>query len=66
MKNAMTLKNVLVDVKNNGRKNVLTLYDLVEAFQEEVRPEDDELVANIIMCSLKTGKVRFTRDNVAI
>lgn len=37
----------------------LTLYDLIETVQGEVRPKDDNLVIDVVIGSLKSGKVKF-------
>jgi hypothetical protein len=36
-----------------------TLYDLVEAINEEVGPEEDHLVSEIVLDLLDRGRIRF-------
>ena len=37
-----------------------TLRDLVEVIEDEVRPEDDPLIAEIILDLIETDRIRFT------
>ena len=38
-----------------------TLYDLVEAVQDEVEPNEDRIVTEVVAHLLATGQVRFIR-----
>jgi hypothetical protein len=40
-------------------QRILTLYDLIEAVQEEVCPEEEGLVTDVVIGSLKSGRVKF-------
>ena len=37
----------------------LTLYDWIEAVQEEVCPEEDGLIIDVVIGSLKSGRVKL-------
>ena len=39
-----------------------TLYDLIEAVQDEVEPNEERMIADVVMHLLATGQVRFIRD----
>ena len=36
-----------------------TLGELIEAIEEEVEPEEDRLVAGVVLHLLETGRIRF-------
>jgi hypothetical protein len=36
-----------------------TLYELIEAINEQVQPEEDRLVAGIVLHMLATGQIKF-------
>lgn len=36
-----------------------TLGELIEAIEEEVEPEEDHLVAEVVLHLLETGRIRF-------
>ena len=42
-------------------KTTTSLYELMEAVQQTVGPEDDELVVAIVMDLLRSGRIRFLR-----
>jgi hypothetical protein len=37
----------------------ITLYELIEAINEQVPPEEDGLVAGIVLHMLATGQIKF-------
>ena len=39
-----------------------TLYELIEAVEEEVQPEEDGLIAETVLRLLDTGQVKFLGD----
>jgi hypothetical protein len=39
-----------------------TLYDLMEAVQEEVSPDEEGLVARVVADILNSGRIRFVGD----
>ena len=49
--------------KASGRYTIVTtLYDLIEATQEAIAPEDDALVTPIVMHLLRWGRMSFLGD----
>ena len=44
-------------------QRILTLYDLIKAVQDEVRPEEDGLVIDVVIDSLKSGRVKFLNSH---
>jgi len=42
------------------RSSMTTLYELVEAIEEEVKPEENWLVPEIVSNLFNSGKIRFT------
>ena len=46
-----------------AHQRILTLYDFIKAVQEELCPGENDLVTDIVMGSLKSGKVKFLKIN---
>jgi hypothetical protein len=56
--------NIENEFPRTDRKNLIqtTLYDLIEALNEEVTPEDDKLINAVILDLVGSGRIRWRRD----
>ena len=54
-----TLPHEFIDTEKDPGIIKTTLYDLIEAINSEVSPEEDALVIATVMDLLKSGRVRF-------
>lgn len=58
----MTVVHTGPDEKTEHRSIRTTLYDLIEAINGEVEPEEEGLVITTMLHLLYTGRVRFLRE----
>jgi hypothetical protein len=57
-----TLPPEFIDREQEPVSVKTTLYDLIEAINSEVSPEEEALVIATVMALLKSGRVRFLSD----
>ncbi len=59
-----TIADCLPDETRQPKTIRTTLYDLIEALNDEVKPEEADLVVPVIMHLLRTGRITFPGQNV--
>jgi predicted DNA-binding protein len=54
--------NIIKSEHQNHEKNIsmTTLYELLEAIEEEIKPDEDWMVSEIVLNLFNSGKIRFT------
>jgi hypothetical protein len=57
----MTVVHARPDEEMEHKSIRTTLYDLIEAINDEVAPEEEALVIATMMHLLSTGRIRFLR-----
>jgi hypothetical protein len=61
-----TLSDPSVATKQRTQTIITTLYDLIDAVNTTVGPENEELVVAIVAQMLHSGRVRFLRDDAGM
>jgi len=57
------METVVVSPRRTRQRGLRTsLYDLIEAIQNTVGPEDDDLVVATVVYLLRTGHIRFVHN----
>ena len=57
------METVVVPPRRTRQQGLTTsLYDLIEAIQNTVGPEDDDLVVATVVYLLRTGRIRFLHN----
>jgi hypothetical protein len=58
--------NTVADEFTDDKKDTViirtTLYDLIEAINSEVSPDEEELVVATVLHLLRSGRIRFVRN----